>query len=32
MTEWSEEHFAGYDPKQFLKEAVKFDKNNPIFG
>jgi len=28
-TEWSREYFANYDPEQFLKEAVEYDKNNP---
>jgi len=31
-TEWSREYFAGYNPEQFLKEAVEFDKNNPVSG
>ena len=29
-TEWSREYFANYDPDQFLKEAVEYDKSNPI--
>jgi len=29
-TEWSREYFASYDSTQFLKEAVEYDKNNPI--
>jgi len=28
-TEWSREYFANYDPKQFLKDAIEYDKNNP---
>jgi hypothetical protein len=29
-TEWSREYFASYDPEQFLKDAVDYDKNNPV--
>jgi len=29
-TEWSREYFAEYDPDQFLKDAVEYDKNNPV--
>ena len=29
-TKWSGEYFAGYDPEQFLKDAVEYDKNNPV--
>jgi hypothetical protein len=29
-TEWSREYFANYDPEQFLKDAVEYDKNNPV--
>jgi len=29
-TEWSREYFADYNPEQFLKDAVKYDKNNPV--
>ena len=29
-TEWSREYFKDYDPDQFLKEAVEYDKNNPV--
>jgi hypothetical protein len=29
-TEWSREYFANYDPEQFLKDAVDYDKNNPV--
>ena len=29
-TEWSREYFADYDPEQFLKDAVEYDKNNPV--
>jgi len=29
-TEWSREYFAGYDPELFLKEAIEYDKNNPV--
>jgi hypothetical protein len=29
-TEWSREYFADYDPDQFLKDAVEYDKNNPV--
>jgi len=29
-TEWSREYFADYNPEQFLKDAVEYDKNNPI--
>jgi hypothetical protein len=29
-TEWSREYFANYAPDQFLKDAVEYDKNNPV--
>jgi len=29
-TEWSREYFSSYDPDRFLKEAVEYDKNNPV--
>jgi len=29
-TEWSREYFADYNPEQFLKDAVEYDKNNPV--
>jgi len=29
-TEWSREYFADYDPDQYLKDAVEYDKNNPV--
>jgi hypothetical protein len=29
-TEWSREYFSDYDPDQFLKDAVEYDKNNPM--
>ena len=29
-TEWSREYFANYDPAQFLKDAIEYDKNNPV--
>jgi hypothetical protein len=29
-TEWSRDHFADYESKRFLYEAVEYDKNNPI--
>ena len=29
-TEWSREYFADYDPIEFLKDAVEYDKNNPL--
>ena len=29
-TEWSREYFADYDPERFLKDAVEYDKNNPV--
>jgi len=29
-TEWSREYFAGYDPDQFLKDAIEYDKDNPV--
>ncbi|MDR0321308.1 MAG: hypothetical protein LBI28_07375 [Treponema sp.] len=29
-TEWAREYFSNYDPDQFLKDAVEFDKNNPV--
>ena len=29
-TEWSREYFADYDPDKFLKDAVEYDKNNPL--
>ena len=29
-TEWSREYFANYDPDKFLKDAIEFDKNNPL--
>jgi len=31
-TKWSREYFADYDPEQFLKDAVEYDKNNPVSG
>ena len=30
-TEWSREYFANYDPDKFLKDAVEYDKKNPVF-
>jgi hypothetical protein len=29
-TKWSREYFAACDPDQFLRDAVEFDKNNPV--
>jgi len=29
-TTWSREYFAACDPDKFLKDAVEFDKNNPV--
>ena len=29
-TEWSREYFADCDPEQFLKDAIEYDKNNPV--
>jgi len=29
-TEWAREYFANYDPEQFLKDAIEYDKNNPV--
>ena len=29
-TAWSRKYFADCDPDQFLKDAVEFDKNNPV--
>jgi hypothetical protein len=29
-TEWSRDYFAGYDPTQFLQEAVQYDRDNPV--
>jgi hypothetical protein len=29
-TDWSREYFSAYDPEQFLKDAVEYDKNNPV--
>ena len=29
-TEWSRDYFASCAPDQFLKDAVEFDKNNPV--
>ena len=31
-TEWSKDYFANCNPDQFLKEAVEFDKTNPVDG
>jgi len=31
-TEWSREYFANYDSDKFLKDAVEYDKNNPVSG
>ena len=29
-TEWSREYFAAYDPDKFLKDAIEYDKKNPV--
>jgi hypothetical protein len=29
-TKWSREYFAACDPDQFLRDAVEFDKSNPV--
>ena len=29
-TKWRREFFRNYDSDQFLKDAVEFDKNNPV--
>ena len=29
-TEWSREFFANYNPKEFLYDAIEYDKNNPV--
>jgi len=29
-TEWSREYFANYNPDQFLKDAIEYDKSNPV--
>jgi len=29
-TEWSREFFANYVPAQFLNDAIKYDKDNPV--
>ena len=29
-TEWSREYFANYEPSNFLKDAIEYDKNNPL--
>jgi len=29
-TEWSREYFTNYNPKEFLDEAIEYDKNHPV--